>query len=135
VLVRQSRWLDQALGVRRIASHSAVLVLATIPSGPILTLFLYAVAARVKLGFWPSYDQPDPKDLNWPVVYDCVGFVLVVGFGLALIAVAASLSWSLVDWRKGHGRWLFRLWPVVTFAGLLAWFWFDPGGLLEWYAD
>jgi len=110
-------------------------VLAAIPWAPILTLFLYAIAARVKLGFWPSYGQPDLNDLNWPIVDDCVGFLLVVEFGLALIAVAASVSWSLADWRKGNGGWLRRLWPVVTFAGLLAWFWFDPGGLLEWYAD
>ena len=99
--------------MRRIARRAAVAVLATIPSGPILTLVLYAVAARVKLGFWPSYDQPDPKDLDCPIVYDRVGFLLVVGFGLALIAVAASVSWSFVDWRKGNGGRLLRLCPVA----------------------
>jgi hypothetical protein len=41
------------------------LALATVPLWPIVWLLIFASAARVKLGHWPSYGQPDPKTLHW----------------------------------------------------------------------
>ena len=93
-----------------------LLVLASLPLVPIVTVLLYAAAARVQLGFWPAYGRPDPKDLNWPFVVQVVAVVLVIvgGWVLTPVAFVASLIWSIVGFYKSSAGWRQRLWPAVN---------------------
>jgi hypothetical protein len=58
------------------------LLIASLPLWPILSLVAFGALARVKLGFWPAYDHPDPSTLHWP-------FFEVPMFPLLLLTVGA----------------------------------------------
>jgi hypothetical protein len=105
------------------------LVLATVPLWPIVWLILLASLARLKLGYWPSYGHPDPKDLNWPIP-DMTGPLLL----LAPIAAGVALAAGIRAWYVRRWNWRFLL-TVCSFAVFVLWFLFDPGGLFEWWAD
>jgi hypothetical protein len=65
------------------------LALATFPVWPIFWLLLAATAARLKLGYWPSYDRPDPKTIS-PLILDVPVWPLLLAFsrGRRRVAVA-----------------------------------------------
>jgi hypothetical protein len=109
---------------------SWLLVLASAPVWPILWLLVFASLARVKLGFWPSYNNPDPKNLNWPI-WDVPVFPLLLFAPLVLIG---SLILAIYRWYTGRRDRHFLL-TLMCFLALIAWLRFDPGGFVEWWAD
>jgi hypothetical protein len=104
--------------------------MATIPVWPILWLLAFATAARIKLGVWPSPGQPDPKILEWPLLRGLLLPLLLY----AILALLASLVLWLPAGLTGRRDSRFLL-TVVSFAALVAWLGFDPGGLFEWWTD
>ena len=101
------------------------------PLWPIIWIVVLASVARLKLGFWPSYDHPDPKDLHWPVLGNGEAVWL---FLLALIGLVISLVATLYSWYTGRRDW--RFFPTfVSFLVLVLWIYADPGGLFSWWAD
>jgi hypothetical protein len=108
-----------------------MLVLASVPLWYILALIAYAGAARLRLGYWPSYGLPDPADLNWPTAHRVVEWA----FNLCLLALPACLIVAVVAWWRRSDDWRVPLWGLVAFGIAVGWFLADPGGFLEWYAD
>jgi len=107
-----------------------LLVLATVPLWPIVWLLVFATAARLKLGYWPSYDHPDPKDLHWPIPDIAVLPLLF----LAPIALSVTLGGCLRAWYSRRWDWRLML-TVCSFVVFVLWLRFDPGGLFNWWAD
>jgi hypothetical protein len=108
------------------------LALATFPIWTIFCLLLAGTAARLRLGYWPSYDQPDPKDIS-PLILDLPVWPLLLG---SPIVVVASLLLAMRWWYTGRNDWRRNAFvAIASFAILVAWLWVDPGGLFEWWID
>ena len=108
------------------------IALATFPLWPILWLVLAATAARLRLGYWPSYNRPDPQSIS-PLILDVPVWPLLLGSPLAVVA---SLLLTLRWWYVGRGDWkLNGIIAIASFAILIAWLWLDPGGFFEWWID
>jgi len=110
-------------------------LLANVPMWPILWLLVFASLARVKLGYWPSYDHPDPGSLAFPwSILDAAALPLFI---CAPFAVLVSVAAAVHAWhrRRWEGRLLLLLLTPATFVLFVAWLRFDPGGLFEWWID
>lgn len=108
--------------------------------GPLLILSFYAtwLAGRVSLGYWPQSSIDDPKFIEgfWMWIYFIPWILHVVGFPLALMVGAASVSISILE---DSPEWKTRLIEVIVGIGVLvltftfiAW---DPHKVVEWYLD
>ena len=110
--------------------------LATLPVLAFLTLFSFALRARWSLGRWPSYSNPDPKDLGFDFHYWLSGLTLNVSvLAQVLLTVLAIVSWA--GWLRAY-RWsafLAALVCTATLCLLIGVLWLDPVGLMEWYVD
>jgi hypothetical protein len=100
----------------------------------LLIAFLgYVVEARLHLGHWPSYANPDPKQLGWWLQHS----LLQLGFiGFPLVALLAI---GLAVFGRTRSR-EFPFWTtigtiVATGAALVLYAWIDPGGFVDWFAD
>ena len=60
-----------------------------VPLGSVLLCVSYAVRARLELGHWATYNNPDPKNLGWPIHH----FLILVG----LLAVYPALIFSALS--------------------------------------
>lgn len=107
------------------------LLLATVPLWPIVWLMVFASSARVKLGFWPGYDHPDPSDLHWAFL-DIPVLPLLL---FAPVALLVSLILACRKWFVGRRDWSIFLLTVGSFVVLLLWLKIDPAGLFEWWMD
>jgi hypothetical protein len=105
-----------------------MLVLATVPLWPVVWLVVLASLARLRLGFWPSYAHPDPKDLHWPVLDVRL---LLLAPAPVLIAVGVALRRRV----SGRADWRLLRWAVGSFLILVLWLVLDPGGFVEWWLD
>jgi len=108
------------------------LVLASVPLWPIIWLVAFASLARVKLGYWPSYDHPDPDSLKGPwIILAVAELPLLLCAPLSLFVCVAG---GIHAWYRRQWDWRLLL-TLVTFAVFVAWLRFDPGGLFEWWID
>jgi hypothetical protein len=87
------------------------LALASAPLWPIGWLIVFASAARVKLGYWPSYAHPDPTTLHW-LPADIMVLPLLLLAPLAGVRVSHRCNIS-------NGRWSLRLVRVPDDTGVL----------------
>lgn len=56
---------------------------------PIATIILcgsYYLRAWIELGYWPTYGNPDPKNLGWPFHH----FLILLG----ILAIYPAILWS-----------------------------------------
>jgi hypothetical protein len=99
---------------------------------PIAWLVLAASAARLTLGYWPSYNRPDPKDVS-ALILDFPVWPLLL---LSPLAVATSLIIAFRDWYCGRTAWSRVAFAAVgSFLVLVVWLRLDPGGFFEWWID
>lgn len=105
---------------------------ATFP-GAWLGILLHAARVRQLLGRWPSYGQPDPKDLPARLVED---HFEPAAFALAVL-ILVVLGAALLRGESRPGRrvtFALGLASAATMLGL-GLLYLDPGGLVEWWAD
>jgi len=98
-----------------------------------LGIVVHAYRARGVLGRWPTYNQPDPKDLPLWLVRDHDERVVAVVAAAVLVLLGAILLYRVTrpGMRVAGAVGLSTLGAVVG-LGLM---YFDPGGLFEWWAD
>lgn len=109
------------------------LIAATYPVLMILSVLLAGAGARLYLGHWPSFNNPDPKQIAWGLPQGTILICLMIVPVSPLCASALAL----------YGRWQSKEFPLVsvltlTGISLVAFFAFariDPGGFLNWLAD
>jgi len=109
------------------------MILAVSPAFMIVALLEYATQARVYLGHWPSYNNPDPKNLGWFIQHAA----LQLGFMLFPLAILGAVGVLIAGRAKTAD---FPLRPVMgtailCSALLIAYCRVDPGGFLEWFWD
>ena len=111
-----------------------VLLGSTLPLVVWLAVAIYAARVRLVVGHWPTYGDPDPKDVAlpgepWSGVLDLSGALPLA----ALAYLAARYVNRRVDARKRR-RFAILISTCVGLVGI-ALLWTDPGGLLNWFAD
>lgn len=91
-----------------------------------LIVVCFAAIATYRVGHWPFYSHPDPKDLGLPVLHIAALFSYPVGV-LSLLAGLMLLIASPAKWSRAD---------VVAFvaAGIL-WCVATPGRLFVWLID
>lgn len=108
---------------------AAFWVVAWAPLGLWTAMLVHAIRASRFLGRWPSYAQPDPKDLPPFLLNEqieaCVGYALVFCGAGALTYVTHSLK---------PARRLIVSTIGIVLLWALAWVlaWLDPGGVVDW---
>ena len=104
-----------------------------------VVLVLYAAVVAQKIGHWPWYSHPDPKDLHWPFATAPVALVTIVAilaipFGtIALLGIA--IARAIRSEFRAHRSLLFRR---AAWLGAGAGLWtcdIVRGGLLSWIMD
>ena len=109
------------------------LSMAAFPVLVILALLGYAIEAWAFLGHWPSYANPDPKQLGWWVQHSALQLAFM-GF-----PVASILAICMAVFGRKRSRdfpfWAVIVTAVVSTALLVTYCRTDPGGLLNWFWD
>jgi hypothetical protein len=113
--------------------HLATLILAAFPLFLLVAFFGYVIEARLHLGHWPSYANPDPKQLGWAIQHSTlqlgfVGFPVVafLAAGLAMLGRARSREFPI---------WTVIVTVVMASVTLIAFTRLDPGGFVDWFWD
>lgn len=119
--------------VSRLQAATWVLGLAPLLSPTLL--YLFVLRARVELGRWPSFSNPDPKELGFDVHHSTWHLALP----LELAAAPVLLAVVLATWSRRPNRRREMLAAIAVYFALLlssmVLFWADPGGFSEWMMD
>ena len=111
------------------------LLLATFPVPWIFALHFYALEASVYLGHWPSYENPDPKQLGGLMQWQYPA----LAFGLVSVPWASVMSIVLAIVGRIESRdfpiWTAIVTAIVSFALFVGFGVYDPGGLGTWFMD
>jgi hypothetical protein len=99
--------------------------------------FLTWAAARLSLGHWPRYYFDDPERIGgwFNVPYAITGVLLNVGLPTFLIAVAALIYHAFRDASQRRHLLTAATVSVFFMIAAIAFFWWDPLRILEWFAD
>lgn len=110
-----------------------VLTLAAFPFLLLVAFLVCVLGVRLHLGHWPSYGQPDPKQLGWWFPYH----ILQLGFfGFPFVALLAAGLALFGRVRSREFPWLTILITVVVAnAVFFAFVRMDPGGFVDWLWD
>jgi hypothetical protein len=98
-----------------------------------LLLLSYGLRAALVLGYWPQYDQPDPKELGFIIHHQIVDCAFNVAFHSTLIWILLRFTlgayFSEDELRRNTIAFL------TTVGICVAFFVIDPLGLIGWYCD
>jgi hypothetical protein len=103
---------------------------------PALVMFLFACyvcEARLWIGHWPQYGNPDPKILGmkWARSFIGVGMVSVPYTGtLAILFALIGRSMS-----RTFPVWTISIIAIVITSVAFIFYRTDPGGFLNWFVD
>jgi hypothetical protein len=109
------------------------LTLAAFPLLLLVAFFGYVIEARLHLGHWPSYGQPDPKQLGWWIQHSILQLSFV-GFPMVALIAAGLAVFGRVRSREFPFLTIIAT-IVVASAALIAFARIDPGGFVDWFWD
>ena|SRR5688500_11422903 len=120
------------------AQQPIATVVALLPLACYVLLTGAACYSWTAFGNWPSYGNPDPKNLPIRAIYTIAAGATLVGIASVLLLPIAEVAFMGVrrQWRP-HGRRIFVLYgigAVLWIVGLLRWR-TDSGGLVNWIFD
>ena len=108
---------------------------ATLPASSVALLYGFVLRARLTLGRWPTFSNPDPKDLDFAVhSWLWVGSVLLqflAAPALLILCVVGWFGWPSERWKIAGAAFLY-VGLLLGSVGLSRW---DPGGFFEWKMD
>jgi hypothetical protein len=109
------------------------LLLASHPLWVIFALHCYAHHASLVIGHWPSYNNPDPKNLGFDYEH------LTVGLALMTLPLTGPIMIAITLWghlrKKNPPVWLILSVGAVSWT-IWGFYWrYDPAGLIGWYFD
>jgi len=103
--------------------------LAAQPLSPLIMVLMASTYARLKLGYWPSYNHPDPEDVLtspfWAVLF--LFPPLLIG-----VFVSPVLTFAIAAFRRD---WKLIVVAVISSVAFWTWIMFDPGGQFSWFLD
>lgn len=120
-----------------VASRKCDLLLSSCAALPLIALLLFyafVLTVRQALGYWPTPNQPDPKQLGLDLYYYSSMMLLVVAY-LSPLAVAAILALRLVLPRDRPQMLAALVAFAITYSFFVALQSFDPGGFFGWFFD
>jgi len=79
-------------GVRETIIFRSAIVAALIPFGFIFLCWSYYYRTKIELGYWPTYSNPDPKELDWWFHHSLIQLLLVFCVPLIMWLVLATLK-------------------------------------------
>lgn len=99
-----------------------------IPMIAFVALFGFAGVAWVRVGHWPYYANPDPKDLALPFLHAAA----LLAYPLALVSIPTCLLVVILSWES-----LKRHHVIMFTLGASLWAFTLPmtGPLFEWLID
>lgn len=103
-------------------------VVCWVPMITFASFMSFAIIGATRVGHWPYYSNPDPKDLRLPFLHGAALF----SYPLALLMIPIGLGVVFLGWGALKRR------DVIVFAvGAGAWTFMFPviGSLLEWLLD
>ena len=124
------------------AEQPVAIVAAFLPLACYLLLVAAAVYSWAVVGTWPSYGNPDPKDLPVRTVYTIAIIATLVGIASVVVLPVLELAFMAVRraWRKQwrpHGRRIVAVYGIgalLWIVGVVRWR-IDAGGLVNWIFD
>ena len=89
---------------------------------------VFAAIVSMRVGHWPHYNNPDPKDLHLPFLHATALLCYPLAFLIIIARTLALVIWE-VSFRRIH--------LIAFIAGAVAWTLGLPivGKLLGWLAD
>src|SRR5262245_47291751 len=111
------------------------LLLAVFPLLLVLGSLSYACEAAIYLGHWPSYNNPDPKQLpGWfAIQHDALGVGLLASEAIFCLAIGLAIVGRICS-REFPLAWMILV-AAVSVGLALVYVHFDPGGVLSWFFD
>ena len=109
------------------------LSMAAFPVLVILALLGYAIQAWLYLGHWPSYANPDPKQLGWWLQHSALELGFMAFPVVSFLAVCLSIFGRVRS--RDFPFWTVIVTIVVCIVLLVAYARIDPGGLVAWFWD
>jgi len=99
------------------------------------SIYLHAWRASQFLGHWPSYGNPDPKELPAGFGSSTVWmeYTLPWAVGLLLLLLWIAAIYRVNQWQQG--QWSIVHLTTASFVGLFIMAWLDPGGVMNWFMD
>jgi hypothetical protein len=124
------------------AQQPIATVVALLPLACYVLLVAAACYSWAAVGNWPSYGNPDPKNLPIRAIYTTAIIATLVGIVSVLLLPIAELAFMGVRqlWRKEwrpHGKRIavfYCIGAVLWIVGFLRWR-MDGGGLVNWIFD
>jgi hypothetical protein len=120
------------LAVLATVAGAVISMVACAPLGLWAAMVTHAIRASRFLGRWPSYGQPDPKDL--PPFLLNERLEAFVGYGLVICGTGA-LTYATRRLRPVRRLIISAIGVVLLWAVAWVLAWLDPGGVVEWYVD
>jgi hypothetical protein len=110
-------------------------VLAALPYAGLAWLYTFALRAAIFLGHWPSYDNPDPKNLpdRFGPQTEFLELVIPMFASIGVTWLFVSQARRFTTWyqRFEFAAWVTILLWLVAFLLLGG----DPAGVRNWIAD
>ena len=113
----------------------ALITFGTLPLTLWFYLWTFALRARLYLGYWPSYSQPDPKDLplHFHPPTELLHHIIPLGLSIGIILALTSLLRKQSDLKiRMMTASILALTGWIVAFGLI---FIDPCGFMEWWAD
>ena len=107
-------------------------IISYIPLGWLSFFTLFITRACIKLGKFPSYNNPDPKTLNFDIHWSILFLTLLPVFGSIVLWIPLSVIEAVTDKNL---RKLDVLVYSISYICLVAIIVFDLLGLFEWFFD
>lgn len=96
----------------------------------VLSYVFYFHAARL-LGYYPTYGNPDPKELNIYFYYNSIGVLLIISFYLFWLFILLTVVF-IVQKRNEISRYKVLIFPILTYSlGI----WYLTSDVFEWIID
>ena len=117
--------------IRKAASSPATRffrVACWIPLLTFVSVIGFAIIAAIRVGHWPYYSNPDPKDLRLPLLHGAA----LLSYPVALLTIPICLGVVFLGWGALKRR------DVLVFTvGAAGWAFMFPiiGRLFEWLVD
>lgn len=101
-----------------------------IPLGFIISLLTFYVHATVVLGYFPSYNKPDPKNLNFYHIYsDLINIFFGIWFFSFPILIILIFFYLILQRKKKWKLVVFSLTTHLIAIALLS------SDIMKWFAD
>lgn len=105
-----------------------------IPLFYLLSYFTFIIRARIKIGYYPYYDHPDPKNLNFNLHLGLIWILLFLS--ILSFPYVYVIIYRIYRFKENTKCDIVNsIIYVISFALIIYNFIYDPFGFNEWFID